>query len=378
MRRTRRGAARSGAGAPPRAVQKRRAAADTGRMPHRLRLPHRLLAAAALATLTSALLALPARAGAEPYLPPAGTVFAGVASGDDVADFEQRTGTHPAVWQQWIQWGKPFAYAFDRARGARARLMLHVSTAAGQNRSGSISPGAIARGDGDAYLLSLNAAMAAQGAPVYVRLMGEMNNCDLAYSAYNCNGSRRSPDFSSARFVQAWRRMVLVLRGGDVAALNARLAALRLPPVRGAAGTLPAPQVAFVWSPMTGGSPMISALAPERYWPGGAYVDWIGTSFYSKFPNFRFLEPYYAHFAARYRKPFVFAEWGMWGADRPGFVRDLFAWVGRHPGVRMMVYNQGAPSPGLFRLGRYPRAAAVVRSSLASPRFAQVAPEFAG
>jgi hypothetical protein len=347
-------------------------------MPLRLSPARGLRAAATLAALAGAFLALPARAGAEPYLPPRGTVFAGVASGDDVADFEQRTGTHAAVWQQWIQWGKPFRYAFDRARGGRARLMLHVSTAAGQNQRGSISPGAIARGDGDAYLLQLNAAIAAAGAPVYVRLMGEMNNCDLAYSSYNCNGTQRPSDFSAGRFIQAWRRTVLILRGGDIASLNARLAALRLPPVRGAAGALPAPQVAFVWSPMTGGSPMIPALRPERYWPGGAYVDWIGTSFYSRFPNFRFLEPYYARFAARYRKPFAFAEWAMWGADDPGFARSLFAWVRRHPRVRMMVYNQGAPSPGLFRLGRYPRAAAVVRRELTSPRFAQLAPEFAG
>jgi hypothetical protein len=43
----------------------------------------------------------------------------------------------------------------------------------------------------------------------------------------------------------------------------------------------------------------------------------------------------------------------------------------------MLLYNQGAPSPGLFRLGRYPRAAAVVRRELAGPRIAQFAPEFA-
>src|SRR3954452_13255443 len=141
--------------------------------------------------------------------------------------------------------------------------MLHLSTAAGQNRRGAIAPGAIGRGDGDAYLLQLNAALASHGAPVYVRLMGEMNNCDLAYSSYDCNGRRRPADWSSARFIQAWRRMVLILRGGDVAALNARLAALRLPPVHGAARPLPAPQVAFVWSPMTGGSPVISGPAAQ-------------------------------------------------------------------------------------------------------------------
>src|SRR4051812_2689084 len=144
-------------------------------MPLRRR-PRRLLLGGALAILASAALAVPARVRAEPYLPPAGTVFAGVASGDDVADFEQRTGTHPAVWQQWIQWGKPFAFAFDRARGARARLMLHVSTAAGQNRRGTIAPRAVGRGGGGAHPPPPNAAPAPPRGPPYVPPPGGEEN----------------------------------------------------------------------------------------------------------------------------------------------------------------------------------------------------------
>jgi hypothetical protein len=339
-------------------------------------LPRRLTLAALLAALL-AIAAAPA-AHAEPYLPPAGQVLSGVASGRDVADFEQRTGRHPAVWQFWVQWGDTFHYAFDRSAQARTRLMVHVSTAAAQNQPGRVTPGQIARGEGDAYLLSLNRWIAERGAPVYVRLMGEMNNCDLAYSAYDCDGTRRSPDHSARRFVQAWRRAVTIVRGGDVAAIDARLRALGLPPVRGATGALPAAQAAFVWSPMTGGSPMIGALRPAAFWPGGAYVDWVGTSFYSRFPNFHFLEPYYRQFADRYGKPFAFAEWAMWGADRPGFVQDLFAWAGRHDRVRMMVYNQGQLTAGPFRLRHFPRAAAVLRSRLAAPRYGALAPEHAG
>jgi hypothetical protein len=339
--------------------------------------PVRRLSAALVLAVACAAAALPARAVADPYLPPAGKVFAGVASGDDISDFEQRAGAHPAVWQQWVEWGKPFKYAFDRVDGSRTRLMLHVSTAGGQNMAGRISPGRIARGDGDAYLVSLGAALAAHGAPVYVRLMGEMNNCDLAYSSYDCNGRRRDADHSAAQFVRAWRRAVLIVRGGDVATIDARLRALGLPPVRVAATALPTPQVAFVWSPMTGGSPMIRALAPERYWPGARYVDWVGTSFYSKFPNFHFLEPYYRRFAVRYRKPFAFAEWAMWGADNPGFARALFAWAHRHDRVRMMVYNQGGSETGPFRLARFPRSAPVIRRSLGDARFAPFAAEHA-
>jgi hypothetical protein len=300
-----------------------------------------------------------------------------VASGRDVADFEQRAGKHPAVWQHWVQWGDTFNYAFARSRLTGTRLMLHVSTAAAQNQAGRITPGQIARGEGDGYLLRLNGWLAEHGAPVHLRLMGEMNNCDLAYASHGCDGRARSADHASRRFVQAWRRAVIIVRGGDVAAIDARLRALGLPPVQGAAGALPTPQVSFMWSPMTGGSPMIRALRPERFWPGPAYVDWVGTSFYSRFPNFHFLEPFYDRFARRQRKPFALAEWAMWGADDARFARDLFAWVRRHGRVRMLVYNQGHDPQGPFRLGRFPRASAVIRRELAAPRYLARAPEHA-
>jgi hypothetical protein len=128
---------------------------------------------------------------------------------------------------------------------------------------------------------------------------------------------------------------------------------------------------------MTGGSPMIAALAPAVYWPGSRYVDWVGTSFYSRFPNFHLLEPFYQRFAVARRKPFAFAEWAMWGADDARFTRRLFSWVGSHPRVRMMQYNQGDRADGPFRLRRYPRSAAVMRAALRSPRFVALPPEYA-
>src|SRR3954447_345434 len=197
---------------------------------------------AILLLLALALAAPPA--SANPYLPPAGKVWTGVASGRDISDFVARTGKHPAVWQHWIQWGDGLGYAFARSTAARTRVMLHLSTARGQNTSGRISPGEIARGKGDGYLIGLNAALAEHDAPVYVRLLAEMNNCDLACSAYDCNGRRRDKDHSPARFKQAWRRMVIVLRGGDV---NAKLRAAGLPRLRGEDTELPIPQVAFLW-----------------------------------------------------------------------------------------------------------------------------------
>jgi hypothetical protein len=57
----------------------------------------------------------------------------------------------------------------------------------------------------------------------------------------------------------------------------------------------------------------------------------------------------------------VFGEWALWGSDNPGFVNQLFGWIGRHSRVRMVVYNQGALTDGPFRLKRYPRSRAALR-----------------
>lgn len=95
----------------------------------------------------------------------------------------------------------------------------------------------------------------------------------------------------------------------------------------------------------------------------------VGTSFYSRFPNFHFLEPYYRDFAVRFRKPFVFAEWAMWGADAPAFAKRLFAWTRSHGRVRMMVDNQGQNPAGPFRLRRFPRAESAIPRELRAARF---------
>src|SRR3712207_1995801 len=122
----------------------------------------------------------PGVAHADAFLPERGQVWHGLAAGDSVAEFQSRVGKRPAVWQHFVQWGRT-GNTFARSNAARARTMLHVSTAAGQNQPGVISPGEIARGRGDDFLLDLNAQMADHGAPVYLRPFGEMNNCDNAY-----------------------------------------------------------------------------------------------------------------------------------------------------------------------------------------------------
>jgi hypothetical protein len=321
--------------------------------------------ALALALAFFLLLAPSAHAGQ--LLPPAGKVYAGVTGSPSAESYARETGARPAVFGFFTKFGGANEFIFRGAEQAGARVMLHISTQDGYGTREVVTPLGIARGEGDRYLVGLNRRIAEHGQPTYVRLMAEMNQANNGYSAFDKSGRPRGRAHSTAAFRQAWRRATLILRGGPVGPLNARLRGLGLPPVRTAAAELPRPQIAMQWVPQTRGTPDIPANMPRAYWPGGRYVDWVGTDFYSRFPNFHWLEDFHRDFPG---KPFVFGEWALWGADDPGFVTRLFGWIHRHPRVRMVVYNQGALTNGPFRLSRYPRSKAALRRALDHRRFA--------
>ena len=245
--------------------------------------------------------------------------------------------------------------------------MLHISTQDGYGTREVVTPRGIARGDGDRYLVGLNRRIAEHGQPTYIRLMAEMNQANNGYAAFDRSGRPRGPSHSTAAFKQAWRRATLILRGGPVAEIDAKLrraraaARSRRPPT-----SCRSRRSRWCGCPRRAARPDIPANMPRAYWPGGAYVDWVGTDFYSRFPNFHWLDDFYRDFAG---KPFVFGEWALWGADDPGFVSRLFGWVGTHPRVRMVLYNQGKLTDGPFRLKRYPRSKAALRKALSHRRF---------
>ena len=314
-----------------------------------------------------AMVARPASMAATPLLPRAGFVLAGVSAGSP-GTFAAEAGKHPAVFGEFVTWGQSIHWAFNLAAAAHARLMLHISTTMGYGAPQKITPAGIAHGDGDAYLLSLGHLIASNGKPVYVRLLPEMDQANNAYCAFNADGSSRGPSYAPSAFVAAWRRVVIVLRGGSVAGIDAQLHALGERRLSGvpATASLPTSPISFVWTPQVAGSPDIPANSPAAYYPGDRYVDWVGTDFYSRFPNFTGLEAFYQQYP---QKPFAFGEWAIWGAESPGFVNELFAWVNTHKRVRMMLYNQGYDASGPLSLHGYPASAAAIRSALSPARF---------
>src|SRR4051794_10497107 len=183
-----------------------------------------------LATALALSLAVPARAGADVFGPPSGKVFTGLSGSTSTASFTAQVGKHPAVFGFFTQWWGNNHFIFDSARASHSRLMLHISTNHGYGEPEKVTPGGIAKGVGDSYLLSLNRKIADYGEPVYIRLMAEMNQTNNAYCAFNRNGSPRDAAHSTKAFKNAWRRSTLILRGGPVSAIDQKLKALHLPP----------------------------------------------------------------------------------------------------------------------------------------------------
>jgi hypothetical protein len=332
---------------------------------------HRWLACAFALTLALVCLAPAQRSRAATYLPPSGKVYAGITAGDPTT-YEQQTHAHAAIFQEFVTWGGAIDWALTAADQNRSRAMLALQTI---TPSGGevISPGAIARGASDGWIESLGADLAQRGQPVYLRLFAEMDAYWNPYSAYNENGTFRGRDHSTQAFRQAWRRITLILRGGSVRVIDAELHALRMPPVATGAGTLPNASVAMLWVPQVWGAPDTPQNAPRAYYPGDQYVDWVGTDFYSEWPNWAGLDRYFDQFP---NKPFVFGEWAITGGDDPRFANQLFAWLRSHPRVRILMYNQGYKAAGKLALWRYPASARSIARHLRNPVFAPFAPEW--
>jgi hypothetical protein len=324
-----------------------------------------------------AMLVLAGVADGRAYTPPGDHVFAGLTGGNSITAFARMVGKHPPVFETYMTWDTATGWLRHTDTGFRSRLALAIGTSYGYGDPGVISPEQIALGDSDRFLIALSRNLTASRRVVYIRLMAEMNGYWNAYAAFDSDGSSRGAANSPHFYVQAWRRSVLILRGGSVALLNAKLLKLGLPKLQDGSdppATLPRPKAAFLWVPQDAGSPEIAANAPGAFWPGNDYVDWIGTDFYASYPNFTLLDDFYRDFPG---KPFVLSEWALYGADDPDFVRALFDWVGAHPRVRMLNYYQGFTAAGKPNLAHYPASRRALRAELRSPRFLAYAPEYA-
>jgi hypothetical protein len=336
-----------------------------------------ILGLAVVPAVASAGAAIPL--GTPPFVAPGGKIYWGGQGGysqADIMDFERQSEKHPAVFNYFISWNasdSAFHWLSFRLADARAQNTAAMLSVAPEDTG--LTPRALAQGRGDDFLVGLTKLLADHGQVTFLRPLSEMNNGNNSYAPYNLDGSSRGPAYSVRQFLRAWRRIALITRGGQIAAMNRTLRRLGMPPVRTRESMLRRTLVALMWVPLTFGNPEIPKNHPRFFWPGSRWVDWVGTTWYSRYKATRAIVRFYRYILWR-RKPFAFAEWGIWGRDDPAFVRQFFRFLRFHRRVRMAVYYQSAQLRPEFRLSTHPRARLQLRRELRWSRMTGMPPPF--
>ena len=340
----------------------------------------------------AALLALaPADGAAKAYVPKKGKLYHGVSdtgSAKDFKHFRRQVREHPAVLQEFFHWDVSLTASGAVRRWEKTRTLGVVSMSTKLPASGQpdISPEAIAKGRGDRYILRINEVLGNLRKPSYIRLMPEMNGHWNPYSAYNANGSPRGKNYTTGDFKRAWRRFVIIVRGGNRNRINNRLRRKNLRRIyrarsndanlyenRDVPEKLDKPKVAVMWVPQTFGSPNIAGNQPANYWPGANFVDWVGADIFSKFSTaFDDLQAFFRRYNDH---PFVIGEYSPWDADPGGaFTNRLLSWAEDHQRVRMMIYYRSVTASNEYYIDRYPAARGVLRRHLNKGRWRSFGP----
>jgi hypothetical protein len=243
-------------------------------------------------------------------------------------------------WGGGWRWGGGFSGLFDF--GPRIPVFSFGTHTHSGTRE-AITPRRIARGYGDKYLIAMGEAISEYGSPIYIRPMAEMNGWWNFYSAFNANGTSRGRSHSTKSFRLAFKRIYVILHGGNVSALNRRFRNWGVPKLRSDRSTLaanPYPTLRVLWNPQGFGSPDIRANRAQAYYPGDDYVDVVGDDIYDRGGRYEYqamVDLYKAHPG----KPFAIGEFGLFGGtDDSGFIAKIGSFLMHRTRTELAVFNR--------------------------------------
>jgi hypothetical protein len=205
--------------------------------------------------------------------------------------FTTATGVRPDVLMYYSTWNEPFQSGFATTAAKRGAVPLVQINPYGINLA------AVASGQYDDYLNQYAEAVRSYHRPVILSLGHEMNG-----SWYPWGYTRTSP----AAFIAAWRHVVTLFRG-----LGVR-------------------NVTWMWTvnvmETAGGIP-----SPRPWWPGKAYVTWVGIDGYYYNPSATFASlfgPTITTVREVTGDPILIGETGApTDVGQPAKIADLFAGV---------------------------------------------------
>jgi len=184
----------------------------------------------------------------------------------------------------------------------------------------------IAAGSQDAALIAKADAIKATGKPVFLRYLWEFNDNDTANGRTGCIDPATDVGgyFSAPEFIAAYQHIhnVMLARG--------------------------ATNIAWIWNPGGGGTNGLP------YYPGDAYVDWVGMDVYDRgsFQTSVFATPYaqYAH-VGNGTHPVIIAETGAVASDQVAFFNSAVpALQSQYPDIKALVYFDAAGPQGNYSL----------------------------
>jgi mannan endo-1,4-beta-mannosidase len=213
-----------------------------------------------------------------------------------LTSFARATGSSPDLLMYYSGWFVPFPTQFARTAASNGAAPLI------QMDPDGISLAAIASGRYDAYLSSYAEAVRAYGSPVIIGFGHEMNGSWYSWG----NGHS-----SAKEFVAAWRYVVQLFR-----ALGAK-------------------NVTWLWTVnIINNTRRGNIPNPAAWWPGSAYVNWVGIDGYYLKPSWKFAPLFGPTITAVHEltpDPVLIAETGaVTAADQPAKIADLFSGVRRY------------------------------------------------
>lgn len=244
--------------------------------------------------------------------------------------FAATVGRQPDIVLYYSGWGEPFLSAFAstaRSRGAEPFVQIYPDR---------LTMAQVASGHGDGYLRSYAAQVRAFGHPVILSFAPEANG-----PWYDYGWSQAPP----GEWVAAWRHVVTVFRRAG------------------------ARNVTWLWT-INVDFPRSGPI--KDYWPGAAYVDWIGIDGYYVRPGTTFTSVFgrtLGEVRAITRKPVLLSETAAGQvAGQARSIRNMFAAIQRLHLLGLVWFDQ-AQHHGIYhqnwRLEGHPAAVAAFRSALA-------------
>jgi len=273
--------------------------------------------------------------------------------------FRDQTNQATDVNLDFISWGVHKQTYLDNTLEAAKPIPAISFGTVNKYGNEAITPAGLANGKGDRVLIDLARALDRFGSFAYIRPYAEMNGYWNPYSAYNSNGTYRGRAHSTKNLRKAFRRTYLIVHGGSLADINAKLVDAGMPKLD-RTNDLPENDVKVIWNPQGFGSPDIKANSAAAYYPGDNYVDVVANDLYDYGRGVEWeanLDLYRAH----PDKPYAIGEWGLGpGIDHPDFVQKMANFVSSHSRVETIVYYR-SQTGSTFDLSNKPKSRAAYK-----------------